>query len=655
MCVPTILSAQSILINCPNMRPTTSNPKRRHTVGSPTHQQSQDTPRSSLPAEADGKLALRLPVAFEDVSAEVLWSSEPTVPPSILARPHTSNPRYVELNQRDTPRRETGGVVLTSAGGSTSGGATSSPQLTPSDNSPDQSKQTQANDGTGVLWACESESIDPALIARPITANPWLRRLFESGVIPEANWSNKGAQILWSSIDVEDWRMLARPHTSNPLLERVAADASDVNTSTVQKASEVLWHRGNDEASRKQQQQPTSSNRVAADDDGVVLVDGDNVNQSADQTIAREQMASLLLDSNTTNPLILSSLRTQSEKIESLEAKVECLTTVVKELSDLLRSSLVAQQNNIQFLQPQDHNQDSGSSRQHLSISVEHRPVQKVPSDKSIGVRAMELGSTHTLKSDVLTYLPDPTPLSVTIPVVKTEYPSYHAPSPPRTALQASTAVTPATSLPSPVQRHVHYGVENLTPAVADEADAENFVVEDNSAIEPRLEGIDDDSERNGSQQRKLFLVRGSGSTHGSSRPESAQPRPTVGSSSRVVHSLRESVDSTRPQSAPLYHYRRTGAVNDSGSTTTFSKDGSNALLLNNKAIVEQYHKLIRSGHPFALKTDFTEMYRQKSEAFGMPVTNREIERKLHSFRSVGGEYLSLEEFSILYLHIAQW
>lgn len=647
------------------MRPTTSNPKRRHTLGSPTHQ-SQDTPRSSAPVEAEGKLALRLPLAFEDVSAEVLWSSEPTVPQNILARPHTSNPRYVELNQRDTPRRETGGLVLTSAGASTSGGATSSPQLTPSDNSPDQSRQTQANDGTGVLWASESESIDPALIARPITANPWLRRLFESGVIPEANWSNKGAQILWSSIDVEDWRMLARPHTSNPLLERVAADASEVNASAVRKTSEVLWHRENDEASRKQQQrqqqQASSSSRVQADDDGVVLVDGDDAaNQSSDQTIAREQMASLLLDSNTTNPLILSSLRAQSEKIESLESKVESLTSVVKDLSELLRMSVTAsQQHNIQFLQPhyQDHN--AGSGRQQLSISAEHRPVQNVPSDKSIGARGMELGSTHTLRSDVLTYLPDPTPLSVTIPVVKNEYPSYHAPSPPRavSVQQGSDAI--ATVLPSPVQRHVHYdadaaGKPKPTTTVVDDADVDTFVVEDNSAIEPRLEGIDDDSvEYSGIQHRKPGQ-RSIGSTYGTGRPESAQPRPTGGSSSRVVHHLRESVDLTRPQSAPLNSYRRTGAVNDSGSTTTFSKDGSNALLLNNKAIVEQYQKLIRSGHPFALKTDFTEMYRQKAEAFGMPVTNREIERKLNSFRSVGNEYLSFEEFSILYLHIAQW
>ena len=78
-------------------------------------------------------------------------------------------------------------------------------------------------------------------------------------------------------------------------------------------------------------------------------------------------------------------------------------------------------------------------------------------------------------------------------------------------------------------------------------------------------------------------------------------------------------------------------------------------MLLNNKAIVEQYDKLIRSGHPFVLKTDFKEMYLKKSSEFGMCIGEREIDRKLIAFHTVGKEYLSLEEFSVLFLNIAQW
>ena len=43
-------------------------------------------------------------LVMEDMK-EVLWSEEKGVPENILARPHTSNPRYVEMHMRDTPRK----------------------------------------------------------------------------------------------------------------------------------------------------------------------------------------------------------------------------------------------------------------------------------------------------------------------------------------------------------------------------------------------------------------------------------------------------------------------------------------------------------------------------------------------------------------------
>jgi hypothetical protein len=99
-------------------------------------------------------------------------------------------------------------------------------------------------------------NVDPKLLVRPRTANPWLRRLFESEIpIAEPDESvdppalsgstslrkKKESEILWSSQDVVDWRLLARPHASNPILTS-AQEKEDVVTSPSKcTQSEVIW------------------------------------------------------------------------------------------------------------------------------------------------------------------------------------------------------------------------------------------------------------------------------------------------------------------------------------------------------------------------------------------------------------------------------
>jgi hypothetical protein len=175
-----------------------------------------------------------------------------------------------------------------------------------------------------------------------------------------------------------------------------------------------------------------------------------------------------------------------------------------------------------------------------------------------------------------------------------------------------------------------------VSPPVAEQRELDleaidDFVKEDDSVIAPQLEGLTPARQE-------------------TQRPESA----TVGTS-RTVLQLREAVGNYRPQSAPLHTYTDRNSKGVTKSTVVFGKDASNAILLNNKAIVEQYERLIRPGQLFALKSDFKEMYMKKSEEFGMCVSEREIDRKLTSFHGVGKDLLSFEEFSVLFLHIAQW
>ena len=189
---------------------------------------------------------------MEDMK-EVLWSEEKGVPENILARPHTSNPRYVEMHMRDTPRKDNSSAE----GQPHSGGATSS---TPSEHNGQHPPQQQQQQPTGILWACgDTDTIDPSLLVRPVTANPWLTRLFESGLVSVEDFSaHRGSKILWSSNDIEDWRSLARPHTSNPQREReqetseqdaVVGEATH-STAAAQNVSEVIWAREDPEELR---------------------------------------------------------------------------------------------------------------------------------------------------------------------------------------------------------------------------------------------------------------------------------------------------------------------------------------------------------------------------------------------------------------------
>lgn len=218
-------------------RPHTSNPKRKASA--------EVTPVHNPPG-----LDLK-PLAPDDMR-EILWSEEQGVPENILARPHTSNPRYVEMHMRDTPRKDGADADGSHAAAPASAGPTSA---TPSS---DHNSVPPPQQPEGILWACgdDMDTIDPALLVRPVTANPWLTRLFESGNIPAE--ANRGSKILWSSNDIEDWRSLARPHTSNPHRERdqevseqdAVVDEATHSVPTAANVSEVLWAREDPEEMR---------------------------------------------------------------------------------------------------------------------------------------------------------------------------------------------------------------------------------------------------------------------------------------------------------------------------------------------------------------------------------------------------------------------
>jgi hypothetical protein len=145
----------------------------------------------------------------------VLWSQDETLSHEQLIRPHTSNPRYVERYHNDTPRRE-------------------SPSR--------QSSETTS----AVLWASDANDLNPSLLARPLTSNPWLARFLDG--VPDAKIGPagiagaNGAEILWSAKEIEDWRMLARPHASNPTYEHASATATAGSSPPgMRGVSEVLW------------------------------------------------------------------------------------------------------------------------------------------------------------------------------------------------------------------------------------------------------------------------------------------------------------------------------------------------------------------------------------------------------------------------------
>lgn len=580
-------------------RPTTSNPKRRVSQNSPVHNSGsmKMSPRGDAPVEAD-------------LTAEVLWSNE-CVPANILARPHTSNPRYVEMNLRDTPRKENNNNGPPGGGTFQAGtGSTSTPQLTsgtPSDGSPSDHRSPAAglhsNNATvsGVLWASDSDAVDPALLARPVTANPWLNRLFESGEIPDVNWTRReGSQILWSSINVEDWRMLARPHASNPLLERgIGEDATEPSPTVAHKQSEVLWQRDEDDDLGPQQL---------------------TIEQPAQQQVTSDVHQQLLRTADV-----------QSQRISDLEGEIRALKYTVQDLVGSIRllADALAEKKN-------GHVEDKGAvAATAVAAAPTGRPSPSVlPAART--QPTVPIVPPLAMSTNIAPHR------SQHYPVVREDYPKFCPPSPPKiSSTPNNSSARHATDASAVTQAAASSSPQPLSCKSADEAEYNSFVKEDNSAIEPQLEGL------------HSVIDESSVSQLCSQRPESAHV------TSKKVVQLREAINGlSRPQSAPLQSYNTVRGGSGARlvtQTTCFSKDGSDSLLLNNKAIVEQYEKLLDGNHPFVLKTHFKDMYVRKAQEFGMVVNEREIDRKLLAFHTVGKEYLSLEEFSVLFLHIAQW
>ena len=193
------------LIASPNPRPSTSNPKLRnfttspvagwgsanHTPNTAHHgatQQQQGT--NPLPQNANAALA-----SLKELDPTILWSTEADVPIGLLARPGTSNPRYVEglmasqnASSVVSPTAQRGGNMMNYAAGRQSNATSPSPQpFRDANTSPMAPQESVALPTTAaaaptapVLWSDSIGGVDPSLLARPVTANPWLQRVFDS-------------------------------------------------------------------------------------------------------------------------------------------------------------------------------------------------------------------------------------------------------------------------------------------------------------------------------------------------------------------------------------------------------------------------------------------------------------------------------------------
>ena len=654
-------------------RPTTSNPKRQ------TFASHHGTEQSSFhvePTPVKNNTGMQL-------DPSVIWSAqEGGVPENMLARPHTSNPRYVEKSQRDaspcTKSNVSIGFNFSPVSASsrnnnpTTNGGTTASLTNPSSNGPtpittgrvhcpdDAASPCFADDGNsspqhhrvvyeegpnvGVLWASDSYSVDPQLLARPVTSNPWLQRVFDSveplegdGESPyetpvPALTKQRHSQILWSSADVNDWRMLARPHTSNPLLEQMDRGPGVEKSGKVQ-GTKILWRR--------------------------------------EETVEEMQ-----------------------EIIAAQETRIRHLESAVLQL----RTQLSAQ---------------DGDHVDHMYI-----PRQPITPTDSGANKARKVsgayfpetndGDDHQLLSDNLSGTGRPDIMNMDEASNVLSFESNETPS--RILSQPSPIKEVEEDCPSPIQqvRPVSSCSQHQrAPVQLSDAETERFIR--NNVTLAGGEDAVDEYNRMKKDLRNEARFKSTSQPHDDaspadtipfrppSRPESALPsrraarlrqtvtqcRPNTAAASRrpVVATTEIATPPTdkparpmsaRPMTTSSWQSHPSHNVGEPVSLRAFLQNQANPCFtklnahptlsatkavgfLSDAAYAQEYAKLVRKGESYVLKDDFKELYLERAEEFGVTVSDREVERKMERFDSAGVDYLSPEEFAILYLKVAQW
>jgi hypothetical protein len=516
-------------------RPRTRNPKLHHL----TEELETSFQEAHPPTTTAEENYLRQSGSFSHNNegvGEVLWSETGAfIPGSQLARPPTSNPRYVR--DMSTPLRgDTPPQV---------------PAAIPASQSPVHSETSDSHRRTSrtVLWAADSTELDPGLVARPITSNPWLARVIDSNTSngsptmsnasttknattpsAAAKLHHNASEIIWSSGDVEDWRLLARPHAANPVYEAAADDSQtpegdEVNQHHSRRVSEVLWKR----------------------------------DETADEMVESQRV-----------------------RIEELEQEVS-----------LLRAQLL--QNGLTPVTTR------------LDLQRAQRAPPQVP--------------------------PEEQPLLTPIH-------SDRSPTSPRgQEEEADGHIVDDDTPDEEVDPHLREG--GVTPPTARQGKDSSFV---------KRYAFGNQGARPGTAQPS-----------GRSQPARPQPHNAVASSTTLPQkaaSASSTLNVSRPQSAPVHRPTagsRTGAFMSSFNGFAYSIATNSMAREESDAMTIEYNKLRRPGAAFVEKAEFHYLYKQRAADYGVVVSDRQVERLLAPYNSQGVAHLTLAEFSILYLKLAQW
>ena len=656
--------------------------------------------------------------SFNDASRVVLWSDDSQLPPEQLERPHTSNPRYqLELmhtlaaqqhqqqplhggmspgahGKRSPPQETAGGgpVTFTEAGGVELHGAAShatprshgssllQQQSTSVTSSFDAAASSTSNNNgrrghspqqpppngdanVGVLWASEGAHVDTQLIHRPSTSNPWLARFlgdhggsgmgqspappstgddvvvpsqFDEGAAaspappntaphcvqsagapstpgggpPPPQLDPSGSNgiavgetgtVMWSVTGVPDWRLVARPHTSNPVYETDLAAQSGTSR----------------EGAMSDQSTPVAPVAVLQPPPAVA------------ELLTWQQRC-----------------RRQDDTIEALQVTVQQQARRIVDLETALSAMY----------------QQLAAVRAVAAVSPAVLPSH--PVSHSTG------GATGSTAASKSVHGAAPTTMSPIAPSRTVEEPS---PPPAHAHRAGALPQLQRTHLPSRTGREgIETGVPaqqiRPAPAVAASPVSEDDIPVDNTSVHSEA------AEQPGGRD-----VASSSFYPQARRPESASAggplRPSATSSLRP---------GTAPSQRPNVRWSESpsllaGAIEHHGAATTSFALAASSHAADQNVIEFEYSNLCRPGTDRVRRADFKAMYRQRSAEFGITMSDRQLDNLITSnlgtqrprsaSRSRLGSavssltpadeeaaaFLTLEQFTLLYLKLVQW
>lgn len=541
--------------------------------------------------------------------AGVLWSETSFgLADGDIARPHTSNPAYATA-LRDTPSREKG-TPRSSANESPS-----------SEQQPGGDQQSTK----AVLWAQDSMTIEPGLIVRPRTSNPWAHRQLDtahpqhgsgrfvhfspsptehsphrSGAAAIAHDDKNG--ILWSSNDVPDWHLLARPHASNPNIEHkmlnepLMADPCSGDCKQQLVAAQVLPVR-NENVTDLQ-------NIVAAQSERISLLEHE-VND------LRQRLATAL---GVSVAVLFPSPPGVIAPSVGAGASVDVLDTVAA--GDVVPQSLSDADD---ALTPSYGDAAAGGAGQLSPVvrSPSHAIADSSIFDAAQGSPPPAFARAHT------------------------EIPSPLAPG------GATAAGSTDTAARYPTDDEAMHFVQEDRPVAGDETferDFETVTTQAQRSISPAA----------AARRQARPQTAGPGHVHHGHHHQSGANAAATAASSGLGQRV-EPVP-FRPMSAPLRPPSSADSSTIAAAATMNSFiESASAMLVDTDRLQWEFSRLRCGPAPVVAKSDFRDFYMRRAAEFGMAPSARELDRQLKRFSSAGPDVLTLDEFSVLYLKIAAW